>query len=64
MAPLLASTYLERAANYTNPAAVNLLQTIDRKRSNLCVSVDVTRKAEFLRIVDAVGPYVCLIKAR
>lgn len=55
-------TYGERAERHRNPAAKALLQTMDRKKSNLCVSVDVTRKAEFLAIVDATGPYVCLIK--
>jgi len=35
---------------------------MESKRSNLCLSIDVTSKSELLRIADAVGPYVCLIK--
>ena len=62
MASLLKQTYSQRAANHTNPAAKALLETIERKRSNLCVSVDVTKKADFLRIIDVVGPYICLVK--
>lgn len=57
------NTYADRAKNHTNPAAKYLLETIERKRSNLCVSVDVTSSKDFLSIIDAVGPYVSLIKA-
>jgi orotidine-5'-phosphate decarboxylase len=55
--------YADRAKNHINPAARHLLETIERKRSNLCVSVDVTSSKDFLSIIDAVGPYVSLIKA-
>jgi orotidine-5'-phosphate decarboxylase len=55
-------TYAERAQSYTNPAALLLLQTIERKKSNLAVSVDLTKSADFLNVLDVVGPYVCLIK--
>ena len=58
------ATYGERAARHNNPAAKALLSTMQRKQTNLCVSVDVTTKAAFLAVVDAVGPFVCLIKAR
>ncbi|KAA1466344.1 Orotidine 5'-phosphate decarboxylase [Dentipellis sp. KUC8613] len=55
-------TYAQRALKFENPAAKLLLETIDKKQTNLCVSVDVTKAADFLAIIDAVGPYVCLIK--
>ncbi|KZT20416.1 Orotidine 5'-phosphate decarboxylase [Neolentinus lepideus HHB14362 ss-1] len=55
-------TYAQRAKDHPNTAAKQLLETIDRKKSNLCVSVDVTRKANFLAIIDLVGPFVCLVK--
>ncbi|KNZ64316.1 orotidine 5'-phosphate decarboxylase [Puccinia sorghi] len=35
---------------------------MDSKQSNLCVSVDVTNKAAFLSIVEAVADHVCMIK--
>jgi hypothetical protein len=57
------NTYADRAKNHTNPAAKALLETIERKQSNLCVSVDVTSSKDFLSIIDTVGPYVSLIKA-
>ncbi|KAH9844232.1 Orotidine 5'-phosphate decarboxylase domain-containing protein [Rhodofomes roseus] len=55
-------TYAQRASKHANPAAKALLETIERKKSNLCVSVDVTKQADFLRIIDVVGPYICLVK--
>ena len=57
-------TYSERAAKHTNLAAVKLLDVIDRKQSNLCVSVDVTKVQDFLEIIDVVGPYVSLVKVK
>lgn len=55
-------TYAQRAAKHHNPAARALLETIERKRTNLCVSVDVAKSSDFLKVIDAVGPYVCLVK--
>ncbi|KAH9951655.1 humps family-domain-containing protein [Amylocystis lapponica] len=62
MPPAHLLTYAQRAAKQQNPAAKALLETVERKRSNLCVSVDVTKQADFLRIIDVVGPYICLVK--
>ena len=56
-------TYGQRAARFTNPAAKALLETMERKKSNLSVSVDVVKSADLLATVDTVGPYICLIKA-
>ncbi|KAF9451678.1 orotidine-5'-phosphate decarboxylase [Macrolepiota fuliginosa MF-IS2] len=55
-------SYAQRAEKHENPAARLLLETIIRKESNLAVSVDVTKSEDFLAIIDAVGPLVCLIK--
>lgn len=57
------ASYSERIHHFTNPAAKLLLQTMERKKSNLAVSVDVTKFKDFLAIVNAVGPFVCMIKA-
>ncbi|KAI0307294.1 orotidine-5'-monophosphate decarboxylase [Multifurca ochricompacta] len=61
--PIYLNTYADRAKNHTNPAAKDLLEVIERKQSNLCISVDVTSSKDFLNIIDTVGPYVSLIKA-
>ncbi|KAH7887644.1 humps family-domain-containing protein [Phlebopus sp. FC_14] len=55
-------TYADRAQKHKSPAARALLEIMVKKKSNLAVSVDVTQKKDFLAIIDAVGPYVCLIK--
>ena len=55
-------TYAQRAAKHHNPAAKALLETIERKKTNLCVSVDVTKSGDFLRVINVVGPYVCMVK--
>ncbi|KAK0490883.1 orotidine monophosphate decarboxylase [Armillaria novae-zelandiae] len=55
-------TYGQRASKHSNPTAKLLLETMERKQSNLAVSVDVIKSKDFLAIVDAVGPFVCLIK--
>ena len=55
-------TYAQRAGNFSNVTAKQLLETIERKKSNLCVSVDVTKSSNFISVIDAVGPYVALIK--
>lgn len=56
-------SYGERAKAHSNLAAKQLLETMERKKTNLCVSVDTVKPADFLAIIDAVGPYTCLIKA-
>lgn len=60
--PLHLSTYEERIENFSNPTARGLLGIMSRKKTNLCVSVDVTTKASLLRIVEAAGPSVCVVK--
>ncbi|CAE6512598.1 unnamed protein product [Rhizoctonia solani] len=54
--------YEERIQNFSNPTARSLLEIMSRKKTNLCVSVDVTTKASLLRIIDAAGPSVCVVK--
>ncbi|KIM68815.1 hypothetical protein SCLCIDRAFT_1209012 [Scleroderma citrinum Foug A] len=60
-APHLQS-YKDRADRHTNLAARALLRCMDAKKTNLAVSVDVTRTKDFFDIIEAVAPYVCLIK--
>ncbi|KAF7968432.1 hypothetical protein HWV62_30597 [Athelia sp. TMB] len=59
---LLTTSYGERAAKHENAAAKLLLETMERKKSNLAVSVDLTSTSDFLRVIDTVGPYACMIK--
>lgn len=55
-------SYEERAAAHISPVARRLLNIMVEKKSNLCASIDVRTTAELLRIVDAVGPHICLLK--
>jgi orotidine-5'-phosphate decarboxylase len=55
-------TYASRVASFANPAAKLLLETMERKKTNLCVSVDVTKKADLLQVVESVGADVCMVK--
>ncbi|KAE8538366.1 orotidine 5'-phosphate decarboxylase [Cryptococcus gattii VGV] len=60
--PTTLKTYASRIALHTNPTAQRILTIMDRKRTNLCVSVDVTRADEVLEIVRMVGASVCMVK--
>lgn len=55
-------TYPQRAAKHVNPTAKRLLEIMERKQSNLCVSVDVTTAQEALEVVRRVGKSVCMVK--
>ncbi|KAI9326996.1 orotidine-5'-phosphate decarboxylase [Obelidium mucronatum] len=54
--------YGERAKLHTNPSAQRLFALMEEKKSNLSASVDVTTKAELLRIAAALGPYIVVLK--
>jgi len=58
----MAKSYAERARISQNPLTKRILEIIEKKKSNLCVSVDLIKKQEFLELIDKVGPYVCCIK--
>ncbi|KAF4620036.1 hypothetical protein D9613_005315 [Agrocybe pediades] len=50
-------SYAARIKHFTNPTAKLILETMERKKSNLAVSVDVTDPNDLLAIIDAVGPH-------
>jgi len=54
--------YGDRAKYSTNPSAIKLFHIMDTKKTNLCFSLDVTKRADVLRLADAVGPHICLLK--
>lgn len=59
----LAQSYGERSeqGNLT-PLAHYLLQLMHTKRTNLCVSADVTTTSELLKIAEEVGDHICVLK--
>lgn len=55
-------SYKQRANVVSNPTASRLLTLMDEKRTNLAFSADVPTSKELIRIVDEVGPHICLLK--
>lgn len=55
-------TYTERAESHASPVAARLLRLMEKKQSNLCASVDVSTTAEFLALIEKLGPSICLVK--
>ena len=62
MAQTVSKTYASRVELHTNPTAKKILETMERKKSNLCVSVDVTKAEEALEVIRRVGQSVCMVK--
>lgn len=56
-------SYSARIPYQNNAAAVKLLELMERKQTNLCVSVDVTKGKDMLEVVRRVGKSCCMIKA-
>lgn len=55
--------YAERSENPDlSPLATYLLRLMHIKRTNLCVSADVTTTAELLRLAEEVGDHICVLK--
>ncbi|PVU91805.1 hypothetical protein BB559_003968 [Furculomyces boomerangus] len=55
-------SYAERAKIHPHSLARKLLRIIDDKKSNLCLSVDVTTTAQVLEMADTLGPHICILK--
>lgn len=55
-------SYTARADKHASPVALKLLRLMDEKQTNLCALVDVNNTAEFLSLIDKLGPYICLVK--
>ncbi|VEU21532.1 DEKNAAC102359 [Brettanomyces naardenensis] len=56
------STYSTRASSHPSAVARKLLNLMESKKTNLCASVDLTKTADVLSLVDKVGPNICLVK--
>lgn len=55
-------TYGQRASYHTNLIAQRLLQLIDKKKTNLAVSVDFADKTDILALIHQVGRHICILK--
>ena len=55
-------SYKERGNIVKNAVARRIFAIMDKKKSNLAFSVDVTTCAEVLQLADIVGPHICILK--
>lgn len=55
-------TYESRARTHPTAIGRTLLSLMAAKKTNLCVSVDITDAATILSLLDAVGPSICVAK--
>ncbi|KAI0390979.1 orotidine-5'-phosphate decarboxylase [Xylariaceae sp. FL0594] len=60
--PTFKATFAQRAAKATHPLASYLLRLMELKKSNLCLSADVTNARELLALADAIGPSIVIFK--
>lgn len=56
------ASYKARADAHRSPVASKLLNLMHDKETNLCASLDVRTTGELLKLVDILGPYICLLK--
>lgn len=55
-------SYAERASFCQNTVANALLQLMDRKKTNLALSADVTEASQLLELAEEIGPEICILK--
>lgn len=55
-------SYEKRAQTSTNAMAARLFNIMAKKRTNLCLSVDLTKTTSILDLLENVGEHICLAK--
>lgn len=60
--PSTKAGFAERANNAFHPLSGYLLRLMTLKRSNLCLSADVTNARELLSVADKIGPSIVVLK--
>lgn len=55
-------TFSERAKYTANPTAKTLFHLMEKKQTNLCLSVDLTRTDKLLALAAEIGPEICVLK--
>jgi len=57
-----AQTYAQRAQTHPTALGRTLLSLMERKRTNLCVSLDIPSPSQILGLLESVGPSICVAK--
>jgi orotidine-5'-phosphate decarboxylase len=55
-------TYQQRAENAINAVAKDVLQLLERKKSNLCIAADLVKAQDLLDLAEKCGPYIAILK--
>ncbi|CAH7687661.1 hypothetical protein PPACK8108_LOCUS22473 [Phakopsora pachyrhizi] len=53
---------LELSKKHSNQLMREILSLIEKKKSNLCIPINVTEKKKLIEITEIVGQHVCMIK--
>lgn len=56
------SSYAQRAEKASHPLSAYLLRLMDLKKSNLCLSADVSTTNQLLSLANAIGPSIVVLK--
>ncbi|KAK9779006.1 hypothetical protein AB5N19_01292 [Seiridium cardinale] len=56
------ASFSDRASKATHPLSNYLLRLMELKRSNLCLSADVTSARELIYLADKIGPSIVVLK--
>ncbi|KAI2617464.1 Orotidine 5'-phosphate decarboxylase [Hypoxylon sp. NC1633] len=60
--PTFKASFAARASHVSHPLVNYLLRLMELKKSNLCLSADVTSSRELLQIADRIGPSIVVLK--
>ncbi|KAI0845785.1 Orotidine 5'-phosphate decarboxylase [Daldinia vernicosa] len=60
--PTFKASFAERANNASHPLLNYLFRLMELKKSNLCLSADVTSARELLTLADRIGPSIVVLK--
>ncbi|MFN3235225.1 MAG: orotidine-5'-phosphate decarboxylase [Gammaproteobacteria bacterium] len=55
-------TYKQRGEQAKNPVAKKCFQIMEEKKTNLCLSADVTTQKQLFELIEQCGPSICMVK--